>query len=263
MIQTMASDFPPKHRPHPDLLEDYRSLAWLLDALFREFEEEIRPGVKTSRFDAIAAAFLKNEGVESSFKSYRGYPAFVSTSVNQEVLNTIPSARKLCDGDLLKLQAGIKDGVGHSYQAWTYAVGTPRAEDASFLSAGKLALNRAVPFVKAGMNVLEISRTIQSTLESAGYSPNEKYVGHGMGRRQHELPQVHCYVPEGSDAIAHVLRRGQILSIQVIAHQGKRDCLTVRDGWSVETRDQSRALTLSQIVVATENGPDVLTPMRR
>jgi methionyl aminopeptidase len=251
----------PKHRPMMDVLEDYRSLAWLLDGLFREMEEDIRPGVKTSRFDAVAAAFIKNEGLQSSFKGYRGFPAHVTASINHEVLNTLPSGRTLQDGDLFKLQCGIQDGVGHSYQSWTYVVGRVRREDEKFLAAGKLALERAVEQVKPGAPVVAISRAIESTLVSAGYSPNEKFVGHGMGRKQHEAPQVPCIVDP--KAPPELLRKGQILSIQVIAHQGGHACRVTSDTWGVVTVDGSRALIFSQIVVATEKGPEIITPPRR
>jgi methionyl aminopeptidase len=254
----------PPHTPVADLVQDYKLLAKVLDELLREIEAEIRPGVKTSRFEAITASFIEaTPGLQSSFKGYRGAPFYVTTSVNQEVLNTPPSSRKLEDGDLFKLQVGIKDGIGHSYQSWTYFVGTPRPEDEAFLAAGNEALERAVRLVKVGSNVIEISRAIQTTVEGAGYSINKKYVGHGMGKNQHENPQIPCFVPERADEISHRLRKGQIVSIQVIAHAGNDDCRTMQDDWSVETRDRSRAINLNQIVVATEKGPDVITLPRK
>lgn len=245
------------------MLEDYKLLAKLLDALFAEIEAEIQPGVKTSRFDVITSNFIKSVGVQSSFKEYRGFPAYVNTSINHEVLNTLPSSRKLQDGDLLKIQTGIMDGIGRSYQSWTYFVGRPRPEDEAFLAAGNEALERAVRQVKARGNVIEVSRAIQTTLDAAGYSPNQKYVGHGMGRGQHENPQIPCYVPDPPDLMSYQLSKGQLVSIQVIAHMGTSDCRTMGDGWSVETKDRSRALILSQIVAAGDGGPDVITPPRR
>ena len=214
----------PPHQPVMDMVQDYKLLAKVLDELLREVESYIRPGVKTSRFEDVAASFIKaTPGLQSSFKGYRGMPFHVTTSVNQEVLNALPSNRTLEDGDLFKLQVGIKDGVGHSYQSWTYFVGKPRAEDEAFLAVGNEALERAVRLVKAGTDVMEISRVIQTTVEESGYSTNKKYVGHGMGRNQHENPQIPCYVPPPSGLPAVRLSRNQIVSIQVIAHAGKDD----------------------------------------
>ncbi len=247
-----------------DLVQDYKLLAKTLDDLLREMEAEIRPGVRTSRFEEIAASFINaTPGLQSSFKGFRGMPAYVTTSINHEVINTLPSSRMLEDGDLFKLQVGIKDGVGHSYQSWTYFVGTPRPEDEAFVAVGNEALERAVRLVKVGASVIEISRALQTTLEGSGYSTNKKYVGHGMGRNQHEDPQIPCYVPPQADLYEYRLRKDQIVSIQVIAHAGKDDCRTAKDDWSVETRDRSRAINLNQIVVATEKGPDVITVPRR
>jgi methionyl aminopeptidase len=261
----LGNRIPPRrlrHRPLPNLLQDYQALAGVLDELLKELEAEIQPGVKTSRFDELTESFIKRAGVESSFKGYRGYPAFVSTSLNQEVLHTPPSKRELKDGDLFKLQVGIQDGVGHSYQAWTYFVGTPLKEDQKFVLAGGHALDRAVRQMKPGNDVIDVSRAIQTTLESAGYAPNQKYVGHGMGRNKHELPQIPCCVMQPEKDMSHWLNAGQLASIQVIAHAGGEDCVTMKDKWSVETRDHSRAITLSQIVAVGDEGPIVITPPR-
>jgi len=244
------------------MLEDYRALAKVLDALLSEIEAEIRPGTKTSRFNAITEDFIRATGLESSFKGYRGFPAYVTASINEEVLNALPSDRKLAEGDLFKIQAGIKDGVGHSYQAWTYFVGQPRLQDEKFVTAGLDALDRATRQARTGGDVVDIARAIQTTIEGAGYSVNRKYVGHGMGSQQHENPQVPCYVVEPVSLMAHRLRKGQLLSIQVIAHAGREDSRTLPDHWGVVTRDRSRALTLSQIVAVDDGGPEVLTPPR-
>ncbi len=243
------------------LIESYRNLARTLRAIFTELESEVRPGRTTRELEQTAEDAIHRAGVESCFFGYRGYPACITASVNEEVLNTVPSKRTLKKGDLLKLQVGIKDGKGYSYQAWTYFVGAPSKADAQFVETGRIALARAVAAVQPG-KIDAISSAIESTLEGGGYSVNKKYVGHGMGLAQHESPQIPGYVVSGGLAAAQPLPVGKILSIQVIAHQGREDCRTMRDNWNVVTTDRSKALLLSQIVVVREGPAEVILEPR-
>jgi len=244
------------------LLESYRKLARILRTILTELESELRPGRSTRELEQIAEDAIHRAGVQSCFLGYRGYPACITASVNDEVVNTSSSKRILKEGDLLKLQVGIKDGIGFSYQAWTYFLGKPSKEDSLFVETGRIALSRAVAAVRSRGQIIPISQAIQSTLEDAGYSVNKKYIGHGMGQTQHELPMIPGYVLQGTPARPESLPDGKILSIQVIAHQGCDDCRTMNDNWSVVTRDHSRALLLSQIVVVREGAAEVLLEPR-
>lgn len=239
----------------PPLVLAYRRLAEVLRAIMSEIECEILPGITAKHLDQVAEAAILRAGVQSSFKGYRGYPAFITCSLNEEVLNTIPAPRAMKEGDLLKLQVGIKDGSAHSYQAWTYFVSTPNEADRRFVDCGQRALAAAVGQVRAGGDVASISQVISSEIESGGYSVNRKFVGHGMGEVQHEDPQIPGYPIPGYSAI---LPEGKIVSIQVIAHQGSDDCKILDDNWNTVTCDGSKALLLNQIVVATQAGPDVI-----
>lgn len=243
------------------LIEGYRNLAQTMRAMFSELESEVRPGRTTRELEQIAEDAIHRAGVESCFLGYRGYPACITASVNEEVLNTLPSKRPLKKGDLLKLQVGIKDRKGFSYQAWTYFVGPPSKADARFVETGRIALVRAVAAVQPG-KIDSISNAIQSTIEGAGFSVNKRYVGHAMGRAQHESPQIPGYVVSGGPAVPQALPVGKILSIQVIAHQGSDDCRTMRDNWNVVTADRSKALLLSQIVVVQEGPAEVILEPR-
>lgn len=242
------------------LIDRYRRLARTLHSILAEVEAEIRPGRTTRELEQIAEDAIHRAGVQSCFVGYRGFPMNITASVNDEVLNTLPSKRVLKDGDLLKLQVGIQDGVGFSYQAWTYFVGPPSKDDARFVETGRIALSRGVGAARAGDRVSRISAAIQQTIEGAGYSVNKKYVGHGMGSQQHENPQVPGYVIPGAEAPA--LPLGQILSVLVVAHQGRDDCRTAADGWNVVTRDRSQALLLSQIVVVRAGLPEIILEPR-
>jgi methionyl aminopeptidase len=246
------------------LIEGYRKLAPIMGAILAELENELRPGRTTRELEQIAEDAIHRAGVKSCFLGYRGYPACITASVNEEVLNTPPSKRVLTDGDLLKLQVGIKDGIGFSYQAWTYFLGNPSKADAQFVETGRIALSRALAAVRAGPGsvINSIAGAIQSTMEGAGYSINKKFVGHGMGMAQHEEPQIPGYVPSPEDIYKKPVREGKILSVLVIAHQGTDDCRVLSDNWNVVTRDRSKALLLSQIVVVRDGPAEVLLPPR-
>ncbi len=262
--QAYSSDLRPlfaRLRPVPeessDMIAAYRRLAQTLGSILEEIENEIRPGRTTKDLEQVAADAILRAGLRSCFKGYRGYPAHITASLNDEILNTPPSTRSMTDGDLLKLQVGICEEAAFSYQAWTYFVGPPSKEDRRFVDSGRKALARAMAEIGAGRAVGLVSKAIQETLEGAGYSVNREYVGHGMGARQHEPPMIPCFVMPGTEP-PDLLEDGRILSVQVIAHRGRSKCRVIRDGWSVVTADGSRALLLSGIVVVRPERAEIL-----
>jgi len=232
-----------------NLVDRYRELTQAFRGVLTELEAELSIGRSLRDLELAAQDAVVRRGHESSFKGYRGFPAFITASLNDEILNTVPDNRRLKDGDLLKLQVGIKGGGAHAYQSWTYAIGRVRDADRSLIDAGQKALARAVADVRP-TSVKPISRAIQETIEGAGFSVNRSYVGHGMGEGQHEPPQIPCYA---SDEYDDRLRPGQILSIQVIAHAGAPRCRTIQ--WNVKSADGKRAVIFSQMLVVGRDGP--------
>jgi methionyl aminopeptidase len=245
----------------PDLVQRYRAIAPAMGEILAELEAEILVGRTTGDLEHAAKDAIHRRGFESLFFGFRGYPAYITASLNQEVLNTPPGPRRLAEADLLKLQVGITRGGGHAYQSWTYAIGTCRKEDRPLIQACRKALDRAVSEARAGVRVGVLSRAIQETVEAAGYSVNRSYVGHGMGARHHEPPMIPCYDTRDG-AMDEVLPAGQILSVQVIAHEGANGCRTAEDGWNVLTRDGRRAAMLSQMIVVGPQASEVLLPAR-
>ncbi len=233
-----------------DLVARYRALTLAFRDVLGELEAELAVGRSLKDLERAAQDAVVRRGHESSFKGYRGYPAFITASLNDEVLNTVPDDRRLKDGDLLKLQVGIKGGEAFAYQSWTYAVGKASEVDRRLIEAGRKALARAVADTRPGP-VSVISRAIQETVEEAGFSVNRNYVGHAMGQTLHEPPPIACFVdPERP---RDVVRPGQILSIQVIAHAGVQRCKMIE--WNVKTVDGKRAVMFSQMLVVGRDGP--------
>jgi methionyl aminopeptidase len=245
-----------------ELIAGYRSLAGTLDAILSELETDIRPGVTTRELEARATELMEKHGVRSYFKGYRGYPASITTSVNHEVINTMPSKKVLRSGNILSMQVGITNEKAFSYQGWTYAVGQVTEGEQNLMNASRRALQKACSLCTGGHTVSDISRAIQTSVECAGFFVNRQFVGHGMGSRPHELPQIPMYVTQDPEA-ANPLRVGQILSIVVIAHLGGHESCAMSDNWNIVTKDGSKAVHFSQIVVVGDADPEILTQERR
>lgn len=183
----------------------------------------------------------------------------MATSVNDEVVYTLPSTRALRDGDLLKLQVGITDGLVHAQQIWTYGFGVLREPDQWLVASALEALRRATGCAVEGRLVREISAAVQGAVESAGLAVDRKFVGHGIGRLPVEPPPVPCFVGGDRDG-AVALEADQVLALQVIAFDG--DPALRADGWNVRTVDRSRSAAFGQMVAVGRSRATVLTPPR-
>jgi methionyl aminopeptidase len=248
-------------RSRQELIAGYRTLAGTLDAILCRLETCVRPGVTTRELEVRAVRLMGQHGVRSYFKGYRGYPASITTSVNDEVINTLPSDKVLKPADLLSMQVGITDGKAFSYQGWTYALGHVMPHERKLLEAARRALRKACALCTADHSVPEISRAIQAAVVSAGFSVNRDFTGHGMGRTPHQMPQIPMHVGRHGRG-ANPLRTGEILSIVVIAHSGGPRCIVTSDTWNVVTADRSKAVQLTQMVVVGDAAPENLTRER-
>lgn len=245
-----------------EMVDEYRELANILDAIFTETEKHILPGVTTAELDAIAAKLITEAGVQSCFKGYNDYPAHISASVDAEVINTPPSTRKLASGQILSMQIGIMNGRAFSYQGWSYAIGAVDAAGVRLMVAGHNALRAAVERAMDGVTPGSLSLAISQTARNAGFSVNRDFVGHRMGRELHELPMIPCHY-EGQTAITPTLTEGMILSLQAIIQEGDWDTMVADNKWNVVTFDGKRAVQFSMIVVVRASRVQLLTQPRR
>jgi methionyl aminopeptidase len=224
--------------------------------VLREVSAAARPGVSTGELDRLPEGIIRSRGAKPAFKGYRGSPATVCTSVNDEIVHGIPSAaRKLQSGDILSLDCGtIVDGL-YGDAAMTVPVGAVSEEASRLMRVTRECLEKAVANMVVGRRLSDVGATIQAHAEAAGFSVVREFVGHGIGRAMHEDPQVQNYGPPGRGP---ELRPGLVLAIEPMVNQGKPGVVIDPDGWTARTEDGKLSAHFEYSVAVTENGPWVL-----
>jgi len=228
----------------------------ILKLCFEAAAEMARPGVKTGDIDrAIEKIILQHKG-KPSFKGFHGYPATTCISVNDEVVHGIPGDRVLEEGDICGVDVGaFKDGY-HADAARTFPVGRISQEARKLLDVTSEALDGAIAKVTVGNRLSDISHAIESYVVQNGFSVVKSLVGHGIGQRMHEEPQVPNF---GPPAQGPELQTGLVIAIEPMVNVGKSDVFTLQDGWTVVTADHSYSAHFEDTVALTKNGPEILT----
>jgi methionyl aminopeptidase len=229
-----------------------RIVAGALDMLGRE----VRPGVTTGALDKLAESFIRDHGARPAFKGYRGFPATICPSVNDEVVHAIPGPRRLQDGDLIGVDVGAEIGGYYGDAARTFAVGEVNDDAKRLMQVTREALLAGIEKARGGNRIGDISNAIQTRVEADGFSIVRSLVGHGIGREMHEEPQVPNYGP--SDRGPRLMI-GQVLAIEPMVNVGGPDVVTKADGWTVVTRDGSLSAHFEHTVAVGPNGPEILS----
>jgi methionyl aminopeptidase len=225
-------------------------------AVLQRLREEIKPGIKTSQLDSVAAGELKKYGAKASFKGYRGFPASLCISVNDEVVHGIPGERRLNDGDLVSLDFGaIVDGF-HGDGAITVGIGeiSPKAQE--LLAVTEAALMAGIRAARKAAHLGEISSSIQNYVETRGFSVVREYSGHGVGRDLHEDPLVPNF---GSPGEGSILQKGMTLAIEPMVTAGDWRTRVAENRWTVLTADGSLAAHFEHTIAISEGEAEVLT----
>lgn len=227
----------------------------------RLLAEHVRPGVTTAELDALYERHVRESGAVPTFKGYRGFPASICVSINEEVVHGIPSPRRILkEGDIVSLDAGAtyKGYVGDA--AVTLPVGKISPAARRLIDTTREALEEAIKLVAPGVGLSKIAATIQRYAESRGYSVVKKFVGHGIGRQMHEEPQVPNYV-DGLplEQFEYILKPGICIAIEPMLNEGTDDVRTLKDNWTVVTRDRKLSAHFEHTVAVTEKGHEVLT----
>ena len=234
-----------------------RAAGRILSEVKERLKAIVCSGISTQQIDTEVEAFIVSQGARSAFKGYRGYPATVCTSINEEVVHGIPSPnRKLRDGDIIGLDLGcIVDGY-YADCAITLAVGRipPRVQE--LLDVTRESLDKAIVQCRVGNRLGDVSHAVQSHCESHGFSVVRSFVGHGIGRALHEEPQVPNFGDPGRGV---VLKAGMVLAIEPMVTMGGAEVRVLADGWTAITVDRSLAAHFEDTIAITANGPDVLT----
>jgi methionyl aminopeptidase len=223
-----------------------------LDAL----EAAAVPGVTTKEMDRIAREHIERAGARPAFLGYRGYPATLCISVNEEIVHGIPGPRKLREGDIVGLDLGcVVDGF-FGDAARTVAVGRPGEEAARLMEVTREALAAGIDECRPGRRVGDIGHAVQAHAERHGYSVVREFVGHGIGTSLHEEPQVPNYGPPGR---RERLVAGMCLAIEPMVNVGRPEVEVLADGWTAVTRDRSLSAHFEHSVAVTALGPWILS----
>lgn len=240
----------------PDEIARMRAAGRIVGQLLEEIGRRIRPGVTTAELDRFAEAFIRERGAVPSFKGYRGYPASICTSVNEQVVHGIPAARRLREGDILSVDVGVVLDGYHGDAARTFPVGDVDERALRLLEVTEQALWAGIEQARVGHHLSDIGHAIQRLVEGAGLSVVREFVGHGIGRQMHEEPQVPNYGLPGRGVR---LRAGMTLAIEPMVNEGGSDVTILEDHWTAVTVDGSRSAHFEHTVAITDGGPVVLT----
>lgn len=223
----------------------------------QKMRDRVRPGVSTLELDQIAYETATRRGAKPAFLGYRGYPASVCASINDEIVHGIPRAdRILAEGDIISLDFGSIYQGYYGDAAITVAVGKVSPLAAKLLQVAEEALYKGIEQARAKNHLTDISAAIQARAEQDGFSVVRRYVGHGIGRAMHEPPEVPNFGPPGRGPI---LRPGLVLAIEPMLNTGTHETIELADGWTVVTADGGLSAHFEHSVAITEGDPEVLT----
>jgi methionyl aminopeptidase len=245
------------HLKSADDLSRMRDAGRVVRAVLDEVAAAAVAGVSTAELDRLAEARTLERGAVPAFKGYLGYPASICISVNEEVVHGIPSERRvLREGDVVGLDFGAILGGFHGDAAETVLVGRGSPEAARLVETTRAALGAGVAAARSGGRLGDIGSAVQRTAEAAGYSVVREFVGHGIGRKLHEPPQVPNFGEPGTGAW---LRPGLVLAIEPMVNAGLPGVRTLEDGWTAVTEDGGLSAHFEHTVAITEEGPEILT----
>jgi len=220
--------------------------------------ENVRPGVTTRELDQLAYQTITGQGATPSFKGYRGFPASLCASVNDEVVHGIPDKRVLKEGEIVSLDVGAYYKGFHGDAAITVPVGKIASRVQALLDACQAGLAAGIAAARAGAHVGDISYAVQTTVEARGFSVVREYTGHGVGRDLHEAPLVPNV---GQPSEGPLLRRGMTLALEPMINMGGWEVMVKPNGWTVVTRDGSWSAHFEHTIAITDGEADILTKL--
>jgi methionyl aminopeptidase len=239
-----------------DELRRMRESAAIVGTILKELRPLVKAGARTLDLDAYAERRTRELGAKPAFKGYRGYPATLCVSVNEEIIHGIPSSRALRDGDVVSVDFGVVYGGFYGDAARTYAVGEVTAAARNLIGTAEASFRRGVEQMAEGNRVSDISAAVQACVEAQGFGVIRSFVGHGIGRALHEDPQVPNF---GLPGRGPKIRRGLVLAIEPMIAAGDWEVEILADGWTAVTRDRSLAAHFEETVAVTKRGAEILS----
>jgi methionyl aminopeptidase len=238
-------------------LEQMREAGRLVGEVLTELAAAVAPGVSTADLDELAEKRIRQAGATPAFKGYHGYPATICASINDEVIHGIPSGRRvLNEGDIISIDVGASLDGYFGDSALTLPVGKISEPAAALLRVTEEALYKAIDEAKSGNRVSDIGHAVQKHVEAYGFSVVREFVGHGIGQRMHEEPQIPNY---GEPGHGPRLAEGMVLAIEPMVNAGTAAVKVLADGWTAVTRDKSLSAHFEHTVAVTAGEPWILT----
>jgi methionyl aminopeptidase len=240
----------------PEEIEKIAQACLIVAKALDYLKELVLPGVSTNILEESADAYIRSHNAVPAFKGYRGYPASICTSVNNEVIHGIPSDRVLEEGDVIGIDLGVyKDGF-YGDAAFTFGVGNIAPEAERLLRVTEESLYRGIENAKKNNRVSDISFAVQKHIESNGFSVVRAFVGHGIGRSLHEDPQVPNF---GQPGRGPRLNPGMTIAIEPMVNAGGHEVMVLDDGWTAVTLDGTLSAHFEHTILVTEDQPRILT----
>lgn len=237
-------------------LEKMRAAGQLVGGVLQELRRMVEPGVTTLELDRAAEKMIRDGGALPTFKGYHGFPYSICASVNEQVVHGFPSDYKLKEGDIFSIDVGatLEGFVGDT--ATTVPVGRVSEDRLKLIRVTEECLERAIEQCREGRHLGDIGWAVQSHAEAHGYSVVREYVGHGIGRRMHEDPQIPNYGTPGKGA---KIKTGYVFAVEPMINMGTHQTKVLKDGWTVITLDGQPSAHCEHTIAITENGPEVFT----
>jgi methionyl aminopeptidase len=240
-------------------IEILRKSNMLVAKTHGEIAKVIGPGVNTDRLDKIAEEFIRDNGGIPGFLGYDGFPGTLCVSINSTVVHGIPSGYELRDGDIVSIDCGVLMNGYYGDSAYTYAIGEIKPEVEKLLKVTKEALYLGIEKAVVGNRLGDISYAVQNHAESNGYSVVREMVGHGVGKKLHEKPEVPNYGKRGRGV---KLKRGLVIAIEPMINMGKKEIYQEKDGWTVKTKDGKPSAHFEHTIAVGNGEADILSSFK-
>ena len=240
-------------------IELMRESALIVSKTLGMIASEIKEGVTTLHLDKLAEAFIRDHGAIPAFKGYNGFPASLCVSPNSEVVHGIPNNKPFKEGDIVSVDCGVLKNEYYGDSAYTFPIGDVSDAVRNLLRVTKESLYQGINAAVEGKRLQDISFEIQTYCESHGYSVVRELVGHGIGRKLHEAPEVPNFGKRGSGP---KLKQGLVIAIEPMINMGRKNVLHGKDGWTITTQDGLPSAHFEHTIAVGKDKAEILSSFR-
>lgn len=237
-------------------LELMRKAGQMVIRTLELLKKNLKPGITTLELDTIAYDYIKSQGGYPSFLGYRGYPASINASVNDEIVHGLPSLRQLKNGDIIGIDIGVFLNGVHGDAARTFGIGNISNEDKNLIDVAEKSFFEGIQYARHKNHLNQICEAIQNCIESSGYSVVREFIGHGIGKDLHEEPDIPNY---SMNKRGPKLIKGMTFAIEPMVNAGTADAIILKDGWTATTKDGKNSAHYENTILITDGEAEILT----